>query len=91
MNPQQRRKLKQACHDLKPIVWVGQNGLTENVINEINLALDVHELIKIKIAAGDKTEKTQIASDICEQTQSEPIQLIGNMHSVYRKNQNLKK
>ena len=81
MNSEQKRKLKQRCHDLKPVIWIGQKGLTENVLSEINQALDDHELIKIKVAAGDKTEKTNISQAICDEMKAEFIQGIGNMYS----------
>ena len=86
MNSEQKRKLKQQCHDLKPVVWIGQNGLTENVLTEVNQALDDHELIKIKIATGDKTDKTNIAEKICHEMKAEFIQGIGSMYSFYREN-----
>ncbi len=86
MNSEQKRKLKQRCHNLKPVVWIGQNGLTENVLSEINQALDTHELIKIKIASGDKSIKNDISKNICNEMNAELVQGIGNMYSFYREN-----
>lgn len=86
MNSDQKRTLKQRCHDLKPVVWVGQNGLTDNVLSEVNQALDAHELIKIKISSGDKSSKATIAQEICSKMKAELIQGIGSMYSFYREN-----
>ena len=45
----QKKILRQTAHHLNPIIWVGKNGITENVIKEIIYALEEHELIKIKM------------------------------------------
>lgn len=81
----QKRHLRGLGHHLKPVVWVGQHGLKESVMAEIELALDSHELIKIKIAA-DRETRAEIASEICGQTQAEPIHSIGQMLILFRRN-----
>ncbi len=50
----QIRQLKKLAHHLKPVVLLGQQGLSDNVINEIDLSLDAHELIKVKLAGRRK-------------------------------------
>ena len=50
----QQKFLRSKTHDLKPVLWLGQNGLTESVTAEIETALDHHELIKIKVRVGDR-------------------------------------
>jgi RNA-binding protein len=64
---------------------IGQAGLTEAVIKEINLALDTHELIKVKIRA-ERDDRKIISEQICSQTLSEQIQSIGQIAVLYRKN-----
>jgi len=48
------RKLRTRAHPLKPVVIIGQGGLTSGVMDEINLALDHHELIKVRVNASDR-------------------------------------
>ncbi len=50
----QQKFLRSKAHHLKPVLWIGQNGLTESVTAEIELALNHHELIKIKLRVGDR-------------------------------------
>lgn len=82
---EKKRKLISAAHSLKPVVMVGNQGLTENVITEIDRALFDHELIKIKISeAEDKAEKVAIANEICHRVKAECLRLIGNIAIFYR-------
>lgn len=85
MNPIEKKKLKAQAHPLKPVVMIGQAGLTAAVINEINLALDAHELIKVKIRA-ERDERSVIRAQICAETQAELIQSIGQVAVFFRKN-----
>ena len=78
--------LRARCHDLKPVILMGQKGLTEEVLNEIDIALTHHELVKIKLSVDDRELRKQVSSEICEQTQSEEVQSIGKTLSVYRVN-----
>jgi len=84
VNPEQLKQLKTKAHDLKPVIMIGQAGLTEAVSKEIELALDTHELIKIKIRA-EREDRKQIQQHICTETQAELIQSIGQVVVVYRK------
>lgn len=85
MNPIQKKKLKALAHALNPVVIIGQAGLTEAVLKEINVALDAHELIKIKIRA-ERDERAVISEQICAETKAELIQSIGQIAVVYRQN-----
>jgi RNA-binding protein len=85
VNPIDRKKLKTQAHNLKPVVMVGQAGLTEAVFSEINLALDSHELIKVKIRSSDRLLRQQICTEMCTKTNAELIQKIGQIVVIYRK------
>lgn len=85
MNPIQKKKLKAQAHALNPVVIIGQAGLTEAVLKEINVALDTHELIKIKIRA-ERDERAVISEQICAEIKAELIQSIGQIAVVYRQN-----
>ena len=65
---------------------MGQKGLTEEVLNELDHALDHHELVKIKLSADDKQARRQLIADICDRSNAEEIQTIGKVLSVYRAN-----
>mgnify|MGYP001828496045 FL=1 len=86
LSDSQKRHLRSLGHHLKPVVWVGQHGLKDSVIAEIELALDSHELIKVKIAA-DRESRNAIAADICSRTGGEPIHAIGQMLILFRRNE----
>lgn len=85
MNPIEKKKLKAQAHSLNPVVMIGQAGLTPAVIKEINLALDAHELIKVKIRA-ERDDRSVIKEQICAATQAELIQSIGQIVVLFRKN-----
>jgi RNA-binding protein len=85
VNPIQKKKLKAQAHPLNPVVIIGQAGLTDAVIKEINVALDAHELIKVKIRA-ERDERAAIREQICEQTKAEMVQSIGQIAVIYRLN-----
>ncbi len=78
--------LRSKVHHLKPVIWIGQSGITENVTAEIETALDQHELIKIKLRVGDKVLKNKSIEDICRASHALNIQSIGNIVSIYRRN-----
>ena len=84
MNPEQLKQMKTKAHDLKPVIMIGQAGLTEAVSKEIELALDTHELIKIKIRA-EREDRKKMQQQICTETQAELIQSIGQVVVIYRK------
>ena len=86
LNKDQKRYLRTLAHDLSIIIWTGQQGITANVLAEINTALDHHELIKIKIQAGDRQAREQATAEICRQTAAETVQKIGNVIVLYRRN-----
>ncbi len=82
----QKRQLKSLGHHLKPVVMVGQHGLTENVLTEIGIALDAHELIKVRVSGADRDERKAMLETICSQCQAELIQSIGHVAVFFRRN-----
>ncbi|RBP51466.1 ribosome assembly RNA-binding protein YhbY [Arenicella xantha] len=82
----QKNYLRGIAHNLNPVVMIGGKGLTEAVMKEIELALDQHELIKIKLPSNEKAEKVAILAQITSKSKSEPVQLIGRVGVVYRPN-----
>jgi RNA-binding protein len=84
LNNKQKQYLKGLAHPLKPVVMLGNNGLTEGVLAEIELALQHHELIKVKVAAEERETKTLIVDAIVRETKASSVQVIGNMLVLYR-------
>ena len=85
MNSADKKKLRAEAHTLKPVVMIGQSGLKASVLAEIELALDSHELIKVKIRA-ERDERKVISEKICTDTGAELIQTIGQIAVIYRMN-----
>ena len=86
LSKKQIKFLRARCHDLKAVILLGQKGLTEEVLSELDNALMHHELVKIKLSVDDRDARKQMIADICEKTQSEEVQSIGKTLSVYRVN-----
>ncbi len=84
LTTKQKQFLKGLAHDKKPIVQLGNNGLTEGVVAEIENALGHHELIKVKIPTDDRDEKQLIADAIVRETHSNKIQIIGHTLVLYK-------
>lgn len=82
----EKKFLRSLAHDADPVVWIGQNGLTDNVLTEIDQALERHELLKIKVRVGEREEKDRVINQLCEQTKAELIKKIGNVVTVFRRN-----
>ena len=86
LTKEKQRTLKAQAHSLKPVVLLGQKGLTPAVITEINAALDAHELIKVKVAAEEREDRQKMTQEIIEKTQADLVGSIGHIAILYRKN-----
>lgn len=79
------RALRAAAHKLKPIVLIGKAGITEAVLAELNIALDHHELIKIKIPGEDRETRRAAIESVTAQSNAQLVQVIGHIAVLYRK------
>ena len=79
----QRKYLRGLAHSYKPLVQVGKEGLSENVLHAIDTALEAHELIKVKIAA-ERYEREQFVPVIEERLSCECVGTVGRMAILYR-------
>jgi RNA-binding protein len=79
-----RKTLRTIAHSLSPVVTLAQKGLSENVSKELERALRDHELIKVKVLAGDRESRKALTQEICESTQAELVQSIGNVIVLFR-------
>ena len=80
----QKKYLRSIAHDLKPFVMIGQHGLSESVIAEIDSTMLKHELIKIKLRVEDRDEKQKIIEKILAFSRAEIVQVIGGVLVIYR-------
>ncbi|MBT3195126.1 MAG: ribosome assembly RNA-binding protein YhbY [Candidatus Ruthia sp.] len=80
----QKKFLRSMGHALKPVVMIGQHGLSESVLAELETTMNKHELLKIKVRADGKDEKQQMINQIVEVSKSHLIQVIGNIMVIYR-------
>jgi len=83
----QKNYLRGLAHNINPIITIGNNGLSEAVLSELENALEHHELLKIKLPASDKTERTSLVATICAKTNSTPVQMIGRVGVIYRESE----
>jgi len=87
LTSKQIKFLRTRAHALSPIVRIGQNGLSEAVLKELEIALAHHELVKIKVAANDREARENMLSSMSKRTQSQVVQRIGSMVVLYRQNE----
>ncbi len=80
----QRRFLKSLAHDLSPMVYIGKAGLTENIIKEIDVNLEVRELVKVKLQEGCSLDPKEVANEVKDQLKAEFVQSIGKKFTLYR-------
>jgi RNA-binding protein len=78
--------LRGMAHSLSPVVMIGNNGLTENVLKEIELNLNAHELIKIQVAGDDRDARKAMYAQICAKSNAIAVHHIGKQLVVYRAN-----
>ena len=84
LSSQQKQYLKGQAHKLKPVVMVGDAGISDAVVAETDQTLEHHELIKVKLNAGEKADRQVMAQDLCQRTDAELVQLIGRTAILYR-------
>ncbi len=82
---QDDRQLRAIGHKLKPVVTIAGNGLTENVLAELERALSDHELVKVKLAVGSREARSAVTTDVCERTGARLVQAVGNMLLLLRR------
>jgi RNA-binding protein len=91
LTERQKKQLRRLGHTLRPIVLVGQRGVTSGVAEELRLALEHHELVKLRCRAGNREERDMILAELARLTDSEFVYRIGNVGLFYRKNNKLQK
>lgn len=84
LSSKQISHLRSLAHNLHPVVMIGNNGLTEQVLREIDISLKAHELIKIKVFGDERALRTAMLQEICEKTGATAVHHIGKQLVIYR-------
>jgi len=87
----QKRYLRGLGHHIKPLVILGKDGISANVISAANEVVGAHELVKVKINNGCLLERQEAAAAIAAETGSEVIQILGKTFLIFRENPERKK
>ena len=86
----QRKTLEKLAQDISPVVIIGQQGVTDNLVKKVSDSLKAHELIKVKFNEY-KEDKREYSEDIAQRTDSVLVRVIGNVAIFYRENEDPKK
>ena len=86
LSESQKKYLRGLGHELKPLIMVGDAGLSEGLLAEFESTLLYHELIKVRIKSGDRAARDEMISELCSQSGAELIQKIGNIALLFRSN-----
>lgn len=86
LSEHQKKFLRGLGHELKPLIIVGDSGLSESVLAEYESTLAHHELIKVRVRVGDRKMRDEFIEKLCSGSSAALIQRIGNVALVYRPN-----
>ncbi|HVC10592.1 MAG TPA: YhbY family RNA-binding protein [Burkholderiales bacterium] len=84
LTPARRQALKALAHKLTPVVLIGDKGLTPQVLEEIDRALAVRELIKVRAGTLDRDARAGALAEICAHAGAQAVQHIGKILVIYR-------
>ena len=80
----QKRYLKGLAHSIKPVVMIGNSGLTDAVLAEIDNALEHHELSKVRVSGQERADRKAMLDHIADKTGADLVQVIGHIGGFYR-------
>jgi len=84
LTPRQRAALKARAHGLDPYVTVGQAGVSDAVVAEVDRALTAHGLIKVRVGASDREARAALAGDLAVRTDAAVVQSVGKIVTLWR-------
>lgn len=86
----QKRFLRAKAHHLKPIFQVGKDGVNENMLVQVNEALEKRELLKVTVLQNCLEDKNDVADQLVEGTNAELVQVIGAIIVLYKESEDHK-
>jgi RNA-binding protein len=91
LSEKQKKHLRRLAHPLNPIVMLGNAGLTDGVVNELDRALNDHELVKVSARVGERDARNEALATLAARTSAQLVQRIGNVGVFYRRRKDLPK
>lgn len=86
LSESQKKHLRSIGHHLNPVIMVGDAGVSEPLLKEFDSTIDHHELIKVKVRAGDREQRDAIIGELCERGSAQLVARIGNIALLFRRN-----
>ena len=86
LTSKKRAYLRKAAHDMTPLVRVGKDGFSENIVNSILDAIEKRELIKVKILQNAEVDKRELATELAEKSGCEVVGITGRIITLYKEN-----
>lgn len=80
----QKKFLRGIAHNLNPMIIIGAQGVTESLMAELEKTLAHHEILKIKIAAGEREDRKQVIDFVCAETKAQLVQSVGKVFVIFR-------
>lgn len=84
ISSQERSALRAAAHPLRPVVLIGDRGLSESVLKEIDRNLSAHHLIKVRVGGEERDARETMLEAICESLSCAPVHHLGKTLIIYR-------
>jgi RNA-binding protein len=91
LSEKQKKHLRRLAHPLNPIVMLGNAGLTDGVVNELDRALNDHELVKVSARVGERDARNEALAGLAARTSAQLVQRVGNVGVFYRRRKELPK
>lgn len=91
LTPKQIKYLRGVAHSLSPLVLIGKEGISEELLKAVQIEADRHELVKVKIGTNSSVDKNEATQVLPEATGCALVQLIGKTLILYRPNPKLAK
>lgn len=86
LSESRKRFLRGLGHKLKPVVSVGSAGITDALLKEFDATIAHHELVKVRVRAGDRESRDAAIAELCRRGDAELVTRIGNVALLYRRN-----
>lgn len=84
LTPRERADLKARAHALEPVVQVGQAGVSDALVAEVDRALLAHELIKVKLGGAEREVRASLTQELCARTGAAEVQQVGRVAVLWR-------
>jgi RNA-binding protein len=91
LTEKQKKHLRRLAHPMSPVVMLGNAGLTDGVVNELDRALSDHELVKVTARVGERDARNSALAMLASRTRAELVQRVGHVGVFYRRRKDLPK